>query len=224
LYTKQHALRLLVALLALESLGETNSVDWWSNRTNSLHVYQHAAVPGSVRLDSYTSGFVEGSIHLVTNGEWRLRVVVLTDETYTSLNEQVDLYLNGAFAHRWTNSPLDTYYTNEFVVMGAELSYRYDFSSPSASYASHALVLPGTVWREIRKSEISAATCQAGAITLQLTNLGYGARHAVQMCTDIKAPNWSNASEFVSWVPSTNWSAAYGSAPTGIFYRVQTTY
>jgi hypothetical protein len=91
-------LQLLIAVAATCAFAQTNDVDWWASRTNWLQTYEHSGFPGSVRLDSYTSGFVEGRIALPASGEWHLRVVVVTDETETSPEEHVDLYLNGAFA------------------------------------------------------------------------------------------------------------------------------
>mgnify|MGYP001339312293 CR=1 FL=1 len=221
---KRYSWIICLVLTATVSAAQTNSIDCLASATNSDHVYEYSGFPGSVRLASYFSGHAEGLAHLPTNGEWRLRVVVVTDETQSSSDEYVDLYLNGSLAHRWRNSPLDTWYTNDFLLVGNQFSYRFEFTSPFVNYYSHALVLAGSVWRERRVPRISAITLQSGFANLQLTNLGYGALQVIQRCNDLVSTGWSNAFQFVSWSASTNWSDPDITAPRCMFYRVQAEY
>ena len=88
---------------------------------------------------------IEGTVSLPSSQKWTLHFYARTDGDVNLPSEYINLYINGALIDKVFNTPPNKFtpYSVEFT--GDELTYRFEFSSPSTTFTDHMLVLDGIV-------------------------------------------------------------------------------
>jgi len=121
--------------------------NWWSNQTSSLNLFNDIANSfESPRLGNFNSGFIEGSLSLPSLGQWKVPVVVATDEDLIrDPNDFVDVFINGILLGKGFNSPASSEIAFDTVISGDSFTYRFEFTSSNSVFHLHESIFPSVI-------------------------------------------------------------------------------
>lgn len=128
------------------SIIDTN---WWSNRTSWQNVidplWGTPVITERVRLSTYTTGYIEGTVPLSQIGDWNVNFLVHADtDIRRDPADFTDVFINGRFMKRVFNDPAWSSTEIRATVSGNDFDYRFEFKSGSTNTGLHQIVGRGT--------------------------------------------------------------------------------
>lgn len=125
----------------------TISTDWWSNRTDESNIREIYAINFErIRLDNFTSGFIEGTVILPFASNWEIEFAVHSDESlFRDPNDSIDIYIDGLLIETVLNTPVSTIFDIQYLINGSSFDYRFDFISSNSIYHLHPRINEGSI-------------------------------------------------------------------------------